>query len=300
MPWKWELLEAMRLCRRKTWLAEVPARLDEAEKLWPAWLSKQWLPYLRAAWTLRHNQPAAFEEQRRQICAGSGLVQDSLADACMMLGAAQRMRVGAEDLKPLRAALDRNLKSLASLPLDALIDAGGFFWDLQRAQLLYPAYRMHGSVIGKELTRRLKQSADLVLERLADERFIKAVLWCSAHRFWPSNYETVFPSFLSTPEAERQPYLLAARLNARLNEPHHWGIEKDKHLGPLLRAAAQSQRDAYYCYWFKSLADDLDDAVAEQGSMFRGSPFGDLFGGEFFGADDDEWDDDSSDDSLPF
>ncbi|MGN6546982.1 MAG: hypothetical protein ACTHK7_18145, partial [Aureliella sp.] len=43
-PWKWQLLEAMRLCRRKAWFSQVPARLDEAEKLWPAWLSRAWLP----------------------------------------------------------------------------------------------------------------------------------------------------------------------------------------------------------------------------------------------------------------
>ena len=29
-PWKWQLLEAMRLCRRKAWLADVPARLDRS------------------------------------------------------------------------------------------------------------------------------------------------------------------------------------------------------------------------------------------------------------------------------
>ncbi|MCH7689395.1 MAG: hypothetical protein IH899_22430, partial [Planctomycetes bacterium] len=130
-PWKWQLLQAMRLSRRQAWLAEVPSRLEEAELQWPTWLSRQWLPYLHAAWTLRCGKTNEFEQQRQQICIESGIVKDSLADACMMLGAAQRMRVSSADLKPLRAPVDAAVKNISKLPYDELLLAAGFFWDLQ-------------------------------------------------------------------------------------------------------------------------------------------------------------------------
>ncbi len=137
-PWKWKLLEAMWLCRRKARLAEVPDRLNDAETLWPDWLPKQWLPYLRAAWQLRGGQKDAYEEARARICQESGLERESLADACMMLGAAQQMRVAADDLKPLRAAVDRGIQQLGRIPVEDLLEAGRFFWDLHRRSFRIP------------------------------------------------------------------------------------------------------------------------------------------------------------------
>lgn len=291
-PWKWQLLEAMRLCRRKAWLADVPARLDEAEKLWPAWLPKQWLPYLRAAATLRSGRTEAFEDQRRQICEESGRGRDSLADACMMLGAAQQMRVPATDLAPLRAALDGVLKRLGGLPLDELLEAGGFFWDLQRIQLLYPAYRMHGKNIGKALLAQLAKASRLVLEGMNDERIHKAFLWCSEHRFWPDNYEIKWPPCYKETAIQRHPIFAAARLNAYLRGRYHWRSEEYRELGPMLREAAQLQRDAYYRYWFVALADEFDDVLATDSMRFFGFPFGNAFGtGHEDDSEDDEGDD---------
>ena len=81
-PWKWQLLEAMRLSRRKAWLSRVPERLEEAESQWPTWLSKQWLPYLNAALALRCGKTDEFEQQRKQICSESGIAQ-GLAGRCL-------------------------------------------------------------------------------------------------------------------------------------------------------------------------------------------------------------------------
>lgn len=283
-PWKWQILEAMRLCRRKAWLADVPARLNDAEALWPAWLSKQWLPYLRAAWTLRSGRLEEFEKQREQICAEAGRVRNSLADACMMLGAAQRMRVSATDLKPLRAALDEALKALNSLPLDDLLETSSFFWDLHRTQLIYPAYRMHSKAIGKELFGRLEKDVNLTLNRIGEERIHHAVLWGAEHRFWSSVYERTWPSFYSNPVIQQHPMLIAAKLHASLKQTYLWGADKLKGLSTRLREASQLQRDPYYRYWFGELADQFDDAVELEANRF--SSFG--FGGGFSSSDDED------------
>jgi hypothetical protein len=289
-PWKWQILEAMRLCRRKAWLAEVPLRLDEAEKLWPAWLSKQWLPYLRAALLMRSGQAEAYESERKQIAEASGLKRDSLPDACMMLAAAQQMRASAAELNRLRQAVEPSLKELDALPLDDLLAAGSFFWDLHRVQLLYPAYRMHGAKIGKALLGRLTKEARLVVDRLNDERMQKAVLWCSEYRFWMYDFSHELPSWFSKPAVQRHPMFAAARVQAFLKRRHLWGADKEHAHATILREAAGSQRDAYYRYWFGALADKLDDAISAARSSIQGR-FSDLFGGGDLEADDADFDD---------
>ncbi len=287
-PWKWQLLEAMRLCRRKTWLADVPARLEEAEKLWPVWLSQQWLPYLKAAWKLRAGRIEAFEAERQSTCEAAGRTRDSLADACLMLGAAQLMRATPSELKPLRAAADQALGRIDSLSLADLFETGSFFWDLHRVQLLYPTYRLQGKTIGKALFGRLEKNNKLILDGIDDKRIQQAVLWGSEYRFWPNGYDTKFPSFFSQPAIQRHPAFAAAKLNAILKERYPWRIEQNKELGPLLRAAAASAPDAYYRHWYLEIANRLDDLLAQESQRFSGSPFGDMFGF----ANDEEEDDD--------
>lgn len=287
LPWKWQLLEAMRLCRRKVWLAEVPARLDEAEALWPAWLPKQWLPYLRTALMVRTHQTEQYDEQRRQICETSGLVRDSLPDACMMLGAAQRLRATPAELQPFRAIVDQALKQLGTVPLNDLIQTGAFFWDLHRAQLLYPAYRMHSKDIGKALFARIDKSPQEIVDQIEVEAVQKAIYWGSEHRYWPKNYEAKLPRFFSDAKIRNHFVIRAATTNAELQERHHWGAEKLKALSPRLRDDAKSQRDVYYRYWFNHLADRLDDVIAEEASRFR-FPFGNMFGSNAAGHDDND------------
>lgn len=303
MPWKWQLLEAMRLCRRKASLPDARARLEEGEALWPAWLSKQWLPYLWAAWASRSGQKEVYEAQRERICRESGIARDSLADACMMLGAAQRMRVAAADLKPFRAAVDQALAGLKTLPLDDLIHAGSFFWDLQRAQLLYPAYRMHAKKIGLAFVSRLNESETLVLNRIDDERLQAAVLWGSENRFWPNNYETKFPAVFANPIIGQHPAFAAARANAFLKQRYAWGADKQRDLTPLLREAAATQRDPYYRYWYLSLADQLEESLDKYARTvgFAKTLFGmDSDGDDDYDEDDDDFDEDDFDEDDEF
>jgi hypothetical protein len=297
-PWKWQLLEAMRLCRRKAWLAEVPARLEEAEKLWPVWLSRDWLPYLKAGWLLRSGQSEALEQARHRICEDSGSTRDSLADACMMLGAAQRMQVPADGLKLLREPVEKALRDLKQVPLDELLSAASFFWDLHRTQLVYPAYRMHGGKIGKELLGRLKYDPQQALDRANDGKLHAAMLWCSEYRFWGDGYNPSLPPWFSLPDIERHPMFSAAMLNAFLRMRYQWRADKYAYLGPLVRKAAATQRDAYYRFWFNSLVDELDEVLARNSSRASGLNF-DLFN-RAFGQDNEDEDEDEFDEDDEF
>jgi hypothetical protein len=145
---------------------------------------------------------------------------------------------------------------------------------------------MHGKTVGKALFARLAKQPKRVLDDINDERVQGAILWGSEYRFWSNDYETKLGAFFSKPALQRNPIFAAARLNAYFKERHPWGVEKYRDMGPLLREAAQSERNAYYRHWYIELADELDDMLARNSSRFSGFPFGDLFGNN--GDDEDE------------
>ncbi len=266
--WKWQLLEAMRLSRRKAWLPDIPALLDEAEANWPAWLPQQWLPYLRAAWLLRSGQAEAFEMERQRICEASGVSRDSLVDACMMLGAAQRMRIPADLLKQFRAPIEQAVKNPFKISLEDYFDVGGFFWDLHRVQLVYPAYRMHGGKFGQTLLTCLAEVPHVVTDSIHDEKIHKALLWCSEYQFWSYQYDNSIPDWLLPLVEQRHPVFVAASVNAFLKRRYHYEYLKHKASGAILREAASTQRDPYYRYWFLELAEKLDNVVAQGEARF--------------------------------
>lgn len=282
-PWKWQLLEAMRLCRRKAWLKDVQPRLEEAARLWPAWLSREWLPYLKAAVALRAGNADEYEDQRQQICQELGVPRDCLSDACMMLGAAQHMRVPASDLKPLRAPVDRAVKNLGRLSDEEVLSVSGFFWDLHRTGLRYPAYRMHGGKIVDEIFACLKENPQWVSKCLDDERIHAAILLCSEHRCLDNGYELTLPDWYSQPAVKQHPMFAAAKLNAVLKMRYPWLAQRYEELGGQVRELAPSQRDSYYRHWFASLADELDEVLASESSRRGGfgfNPLDFMFGGD--------------------
>ena len=284
-PWKWELLEALRLARRKSRLPQVEQRLDAAEAMWPDWLPQRWLPYLRAAVAWRGGDKAGFEARRAET---SGSSPGPLTDAVMMLAAAQRMRVPAGELKEFRHPVDDAVRSLRSISTPDLMDAGSFFWDLQRVSLLYPAYRMHGSKIGRELISRLDGKT-----KLPSPQGDAAVLWMGHFRFWgASRYECGVPRGVIQ-AARENPHAAAAILLSVIQAdvspamfpklPFDASIE-------LVRSAAKTAVDRFDRYHFATLADRASEARSKFSLGHGFAP-----GGEFGWYPDDDDDDDDED-----
>lgn len=286
--WKWHLLEAMRLCRRKTWLAQVTEHLDAAESMWPSWVATTWLPYLRAALALRQGEQAEFGKLRQQARdqLGSDARYD-LVDAAMMLGAAQRMRIPAAELKLFRQPIDQAVKALSGLSDEQLIACGKFFLDLHRTGLLYPAYRMHGSKFADELNRRFRQAGSLfAAEIAADSDYWSSVFWLTEKRTFASNYQVTIPqSVLLQGDAVR---LAAIRLHIALGCSFTPGLEQEMDKIQQLKESASTEPDRYLRYWYSSLAERAEERMEKQSSFGLGG-FAELFSrAGSFGFDDDE------------
>jgi len=291
-PWKLALLETMQLCRRKTWFDQIPEKLTEVEKLWPTWLSRDWLPYLHAAVALRRGEKEEFDRLRSEMTSHIDPA-GSLKDACMMLGAAQRMRVPAADLKPLRAPVDEAVKQIERLDVDALTAAASFFWDLTRIDLLYPAYRMHGNKFGKELWFRLCDQPKLVSKHSDDADFQAALLWMSDSNLYTDRNKLRVPRTLSEVAHENK-FVAASLLNAVLHMRSSWRWEQFSDQRDAVHQAAQTENDPYYRHWFGSMVEEFDKGLAESSSRNSGmgsffNSFGSIFAdGEFEDDDDDD------------
>jgi hypothetical protein len=70
IPWKLKMHEIMQASRRKTLLQNCREMLDEAQQLWPTWLTQHWLGFLRAALELRAGDAAQFESLLKEARDG--------------------------------------------------------------------------------------------------------------------------------------------------------------------------------------------------------------------------------------
>ena len=297
LPWKWQLLDMLRLCRRKSDLAKVPEKLQLIESEWPAWLSKDWLAYLQAAFQLRTGNRESFELQRTQICEQQKRLRDCPRDACMMLAAAQGMNVPVADLKPLRAVVDAAVKNVKSISIENLLDLGEFFWDLHRIQIVYPAYRMHGSKFGRELISRVDKGGTKVRDWLKLPEFKHAMLWASEHRCWPNSYDSKFPKCLEK-DSDTESLIAAARINYFVKSSRFGGLRNAKQSLELLRFVSATERDPFYRYWFTSLVERAQRGIEDLPK--QGSGFGGIFGqmARSFGFGSDDKDDENDDDMF--
>ncbi|WP_146391056.1 hypothetical protein [Allorhodopirellula solitaria] len=270
--WKWHLLEAMRLCRRKAWMHGAEEQLDAAEKIWPLWLSRDWLPYLHAALAIRRGDTDRYETLRQQIRDSwkTDCVDDyRLADAVMMLGAAQRMRVPAAELKPLRQPVEEALKGRENLSNTALLRAGHFFVELFRAGLVYPAYRMHGSKFADELVARLRGGQ---LRKGADTEgpdFWPAIFWLAQSRVFYENSKVRLPQVLMQLDAPEK--IAAIIVHTDVERSSRWLSDASGELLDELEAAIPEETDTYLKYWYKQvLTKAKEKQAASESSLFGG------------------------------
>ncbi len=291
--WKWHLLEAMRLGRRKAWLGQVAEHLDAAESMWPSWVAKSWMPYLRAALALRGGEQTEYENLRQ--AARDQLGSDDrydLVDAAMMLGAAQRFRIPNAELKLFRQPIDHAVKNLSELTDKQLLACGKFFLDLHRTGLLYPAYRMHGGKFADELNRRLRLCGPLFGDEIDDDdEFWAAVFWLTEKRTFAYNYQVKIPEIVRRRgDAVR---LAAIELHVTLGSSFAAGLDRQIAKVQQLKESAATEPDGYLRYWYSSIAERAEETMEKQSSAFDLGGFADLFSrAGAFGFDDEKDDDD--------
>jgi len=260
MAWKWNLQEAMRLSRRKAWLSNASEHLDTAQGIWPQWLSSDWLPYLRAAVQLRGGDTRAFENM-----PNDQRVASKLTEACMKLGAAQRMSVPASDLKPLRKDVDNLLLGAEGVADSDLLAAASFFWDLHRSRCKYPAYRLHAPRFLNRLRESFDRSPEMVIDHLDDSVVRGALLVMANENCFNDGYYVYLPKWLTTGKLKQHPTVLAITITAACNRKKSWGAEQYQEDGDALRKASLSTADPYYRHLYNDLAERLDRKIREQG-----------------------------------
>ncbi len=258
LPWKLKLREAMRLSRRKTDLALANKALDDAESLWPTWLNRNWLPFLRAALTLRSGDIAKFKELKANAIRDQRI--SDFVGNFMAFAALQQMNIPSPDLKPFRTGIDLQIQNASKASLADLFSIGAFFWDLVRTGLEHKGYRLQSSKLGRAFADQLnfRDNSDL------DSTQIDAFCWAAHHRFWPlGNDYSPKPSIKNLAMKE-------ARIAATVLK---WLIDLDSFpdsrmvdyqpLITLTKEAARNEKDPFYRYQFDRVADEAIEIVAE-------------------------------------
>ena len=289
LPWKLKLREAMRLSRRKTDLALANKALSDAESLWPTWLNRNWLPFLRAALALRSGNIAKFEELKTNAIRDQRI--SDFVGNFMAFAALQKMNIPSPDLKPFRTGIDLQIQNVSKASLADLFSIGAFFWDLVRTRLEHKGYRLQSSKLGRAFADQFnfRDNSDL------DSTQIDALCWAAHHRFWPlGNDYSPKPSIKNLAMKE-------ARIAATVLK---WLIDLDSFpdsrmvdyqpLITLTKEAARNEKDPFYRYQFDQLADEAIDIVAEvKAREQRQRPFASTFTDEdeYGEEEDDELDD---------
>jgi len=291
LPWKLKLKEAMRLSRRKADLALASKALDEAELLWPVWLNKNWLPFLKAGLALRCGDQASFEKltaDAKESQKTSPLVGD-----LMTFAALQEMNIPGPDLKAFRTKFEPKLEKAIELELSDLFSLGAFFWDLTRTGFKHKAYRMQASKAGKAFVNKLK---NFTKEDLSPVQ-IDAFSWGAFHKFWPSGNDSL-PSPDLLRRARKEPRFALAILGwlIGLSRMPKNRITDYVPLMVVAKEAARTEKDAFYRYQFDKVSDGFNALfqklnAEEERRKSYGSRFDD---------DDDEFEDDEFDEFDEF
>ncbi len=256
LPWKLKLREAMRLSRRKSGLVAAREALDAAESLWPAWLKRDWLPYLHAAIKLRGGDPARFDQlvlEARQACGANDLLHN-----VMTFSALQLMHLPGAQLKPLRTVIDDQIKQAERQPIDELCRLGSFFWDLVRTGLRHKGYRQQASRLGKSWVQRMERGT-----RVTDQEALQdTCLWAATHRFWRPTYGPRQPRWLARLSA-RNPRIALAVLEWLFDfrGADYWIREYSAQV-ELVEEAFKSENDPFYRFRMGRTLENAREAMA--------------------------------------
>jgi hypothetical protein len=318
LPWKVKLLEAMDWSRRKKEVPAAELMLQEAESMWPTWLDRRWLPFLKAALRMRGGDHEGFAKLHEEAC--QGIEPSELLANVMTFAALQRMNVPAAASKSYREAVAAAANRASELPLSDLVSLGAFYWDLTRTGLKHPGYRNHVRPFGLTLIERFMDGESNCAKAQQEfPRFVDAFSWMAQHNFWRTrhedNTEPWFREFV-----RQNPAAAAALLDQLLNT--QFGQYRFRELRvelELLEATALTEKDPFQRHRFGQIARQVREAMRNHHVSFddsgssssndrawrdddeqdeREAPgFGDAWFSMDFGMDDDGLDDDSDDDS---
>ena len=283
LPWKLKLLEAMRLSRRKTNSAAARVALEAADSLWPAWLSRAWLPFLHAALELRAGDQAKSAQlmaAARQAGGAHELVADVMAFAAL-----QQMNLPSTRLKPWREIVERHASRVGDMPLNDLCALGSFFWDLTRTGLRHKGYRLQAGKFGKALCERLAggEPPDI------GNAFSDACSWVASHRFWQSDYGRRQPNWIAD-IACQEPRVAAAVLEQLLDQRYaEFVIDEYRPHIETLGEAVRTEKDPFYRHRFETIATEAKATLAMWEARRRNRT-------AFSPYDDSAWDEDDEDD----
>lgn len=255
MYWRWHLLEVQRVCGKKTSLPQAAPLMLEVDRLWPRWLSKDWLPYLNAALAYRAGDLDAFEKIPVETRPHSILTQ-----SCMILGAAQYMSFPTAQLKPLRERVDEQVKHIKSVADVDLLSAANFFWDVTRAKIRYSAYRLHAPKFLKALASRPSLGKMFEACNGENSELKAALLVMATDKIFNHSNTVKIPSWLRKAMNQGNPFVLASFLIATLGED--WPrVDEANHLAEQLRTKAESVHDPFYRFYFLSIVERVEREI---------------------------------------
>jgi hypothetical protein len=249
LAWRLALFAAMSLARRKRAVGQAEAKLEEAAARWPAWLDRDWVPFLQAALAWRAGDEARFTALRAQ--AEEAVGEFPLLRQVMLYAAARRVHLPNPQVKPLRDSLTRTVKEAWSLAPRDLLKTGSFLWDLERIGALYPGYRTHAGKICSGLCRWLIDSEG----GLENESLGPAALWMAGRRFGADSGHTLVLPLLEK-QIKSDPLVAAAFL--REFSERRYPVDPEQYeldAFAMLQERADAIEDPFYRDYTKDLLE---------------------------------------------
>jgi len=249
LGWRLALFGAMSLARRKRAVGQAEAKLEEASQRWPAWLGREWLPFLQAALAWRAGEDERFAALRAEAEAAVG--DFPLLRQVMLYAAARRLHLPNPQVKPLRDALSRMLAKSDGLAPHDLLKTGAFLWDLERIGALYPGYRTHAGTICEALGDELAAPEGA----LSAESLGPAALWLAGRRFGAESGSTRVLSLLIA-QVESDPLVAAAYLREHAEcrhqtKPYRHELQAFR----MLQQRADAIEDPFYHHYIAELLE---------------------------------------------
>lgn len=152
LPWRIKLHQAMHAARLKTNFHLIDAILEDAVAMWPSWLSREWIPYLKAAVEQRRGNSRYFQFLKSPVDSQDKI--PALTSALMAYFAVQKFNVPGKELKVFRDQLDEQVALARLTTAEDLARAASFLWDMERVDLN-----------GEGMVRREKNIGEAIMNR---------------------------------------------------------------------------------------------------------------------------------------